>query len=76
MAEPTTAEAAPSDLGFSAGMFEDVPHQITDDMSADACPFLNMASSLGLEGDSLNRIMRAFFTAFELSDENAEAVEA
>jgi hypothetical protein len=65
---PAEAAPAPSDLAFSAGSFGSVPHEITEGMDAAACPFLNTAAQLGLEGDSLARVMRAFAVAFELSD--------
>ena len=57
--QPTAMTVAQSLEGFG-----DLPHAITEGMDASACPFLTTAAELGLEGESLYRVMRAMMAVF------------
>lgn len=65
----TTTEAKDSDFSIPLGTFGDSPHAITEGMNIEACPFLNMVGELGLGEGQMETVMRAFFSAFGLSEE-------
>ncbi len=63
---PATAAAIARSL---EGMGE-LPHTITESMDAAACPFLQTAAELGLEGEQLYRIMQTMMAV--LAPDQAE----
>ena len=77
MDEPqeTTSGSEPA-LALGAMEMGGLGHEITDDMSPDACPFLNMAALLGIDGEQLNQLTEAFFSAFDIPEDEIEAGHA
>jgi hypothetical protein len=69
---PMTAEAIARSL---EGMGE-LPHALTEGMDADACPFLRTAAELGLEGESLYRIMQTLMAVLAPEAPDAAPGEA